>query len=46
MVITKRRIARLSLMTLVVGAGVVVVYAVWAVKRVVADADGEIDSLS
>jgi hypothetical protein len=47
--ITKRRIARLvlvTLVTLVAGAGVVVVSAVLVVKRIVANADGEIDSLS
>jgi hypothetical protein len=43
--ITKRKIARLVLVTLIAGAGVVVVSAAWVVKRFVADADGESDSL-
>jgi hypothetical protein len=42
--ITKRRIARLVLVTVIAGAGVVG-SAVWVVKRFVADADGETDSL-
>jgi hypothetical protein len=41
-VITKRRIARLSLATLVTGVGAVAVSAAWVIKHALADADRDI----